>query len=103
MSESSRIRTYQREGEVIPNFWPDMDWAGQNRHELFKQFGRGVALIYEQKVIGFGRTKHDAILDAEKNLPADIDEVTPVTFVLPHELPRFPFRVVYKETSDHDG
>jgi hypothetical protein len=39
-----------------------------------------VALIFEKKVIGKGKTINDALEDAESNLPADVKEVTPILY-----------------------
>ena len=75
----SRIKTDHAYGEVSPNVFGDFDWVHEHREELLEQYGECVILVYQRRVIGVGKTQAEAIQDAERNLPPDVVQVTPIT------------------------
>lgn len=79
---SKRVKTGHEKGVVYPNVWSDFEWARENLAELYAKYGTCVALIYEKQVIGIGQTIEDAEQNAEKELAAEISEVTPITYFI---------------------
>ena len=75
----SRIKTDHVYGEVYPNVFSDFDWAHEHHEELLEQYGECVILVYQQRVIGVGKTQAEAIQAAECNLPPEVTQVTPIT------------------------
>ena len=74
-----RVRIGQRRDEPTPpNIFSDFDWLRENRQSIFDQYGKGVALIYNKTVIGFGESIEKAAEDAERRLPPECGEVTPI-------------------------
>jgi hypothetical protein len=92
MMSSPRIRTSHAYGEVYPNVWSDFDWVHDHRKELLEKYGEGVVLVYQREVIGFGNTLDEAEEDAERRLPPDVTEVTPIIQYLRHRHPFFRIR-----------
>jgi hypothetical protein len=78
----SRVRTDHQRGEVSPNSWDDFRWAGSHRQELYDQYGSCILLIYNQQVIGVGKTYDEVVADAESKLSPEIAEVTPITYLI---------------------
>lgn len=76
--DTSRIRITHQKDEVAPNVFSDFEWIRAHRKELLDQYGECVLLVYEQHVIGHGTTLQEAIEDAERQLPANIEQITPV-------------------------
>ena len=89
---SPRIRVSHAKGEVYPNVWSDFDWVHEHRKELLEKYGEGFVLVYQKEVIGFGKTLKEAEEDAERNLPPEVAEVTPITQMLRHRHPFFRVR-----------
>ena len=56
--ETPRINIRRSPGEFYPNEVDDLKWAGEHRMELVDTYGSGVALVYQQRVIGTGKTSH---------------------------------------------
>jgi hypothetical protein len=94
--QTSRIRVGHPYGETPPNTFVDFDWAKANENQLLERYGECVILVYQQQVIGKGSTLQEAEEDAEKNLPSEMSEATPVTVFL-HQ--RHPFFRIYPEKS----
>ena len=85
--DTIRIRTSHAYGEVYPNVFNDFDWVRERREELLEKYGECVVLVYQQKVIGIGKTQKEAIEDAERNLPPAVTQVTPITEYLRYRHP----------------
>jgi hypothetical protein len=81
---SSRIRMSHRYGETPANIFTDFDWIRQHEEELIAKYGERSIIVYQQQVLGVGNTYDEAFADAERNLPADVKEVTPVHEFLHH-------------------
>lgn len=90
--DTARVKTGHPPGVAAPNTFPDFDWVRQNWDRLLEQYGECVILVYEQQVIGTGQTLQEAIDDAERNLPPDVEEVTPITDFLYKRHPFFRVR-----------
>jgi hypothetical protein len=89
---TGKIQITQPKGAPTPpNMWDDFKWSGENRIALFNQYGSCVALVYQRRVIGTGKSIEDAVADAEQRLPTDSDEVTPIIRFL--HGPRMPITV----------
>jgi len=84
---ASRIRMRDRYGETPPNVFSDFDWIRRHEKELLEQYGERSILVYQQQVIGVGNTYAESVDDAERHLPADVAEVTPVHQQLRHRHP----------------
>ena len=80
----SRVHMGHEWGGVAPNTWGDFEWARTHHNELLAQYGTCVALIYQQKVIGTGATYEEALENAETNLAPDINEATPILYLINH-------------------
>lgn len=81
---TKRIRTNHPEGVVYPNVFPDFAWASENRERLLDQYGECIILVYNQQVVGVGKTIQEAEAEAERRLPPDIEYITPITEFLGH-------------------
>lgn len=75
---SGRIRMGHPLGQTPPNVYSDFDWIRRNEKALLAQYGECSIIVYQQRVIGTGPTYAAALEDAERNLPPDADEITPV-------------------------
>lgn len=82
---TSRIKTSHKKGEVYPNVFSDFDWVAENRDALLEEYGTQIILVYEKQVVGTGKTVIEAAEDAERRLPPDIEEITPITYFLGHK------------------
>lgn len=94
-----KIRLSHAYGEVAPNTFADFAWARENEPRLLADYGVGVALVYEQQVVGFGKTLDEAHANAEAKRRDIEGQITPV-IVLLHE--RQPFFRVYPEPTTED-
>ena len=65
-----------------PNIYPDYEWIKANEQSLFEQYGEKHIVVYEKQIIGLGDTGQEAIANAENNLAAEVEEVTPVVYPL---------------------
>jgi hypothetical protein len=75
----TRIRmSYARDEQTPPNIFTDHDWVRLHEKELLEKYGECSILVYQEKVIGVGRTYQEALDDAERNLPPDVAEITPI-------------------------
>jgi tetrahydromethanopterin S-methyltransferase subunit H len=75
---TSRIRMGHPHGQTPPNVYADFDWIRRHEKELVEQYGECSIIVYQQRVLGTGATYAAALEDAERNLPPDMGEVTPV-------------------------
>lgn len=75
---SSRIRTSHPAGHTPANVFTDFEWLHHNRERLFEEYGEKFVVIYQEKVIGMGSTRSEALADAETNLPPNIELATPI-------------------------
>lgn len=92
--DTKRIRISHDANEPhAPNTFPDFDWVHEHRNELLATYGESVILVYEKKVIGAGKTTQEAVEDAERLLPAEIEQVTPITYYLSYRNPLSHLRV----------
>lgn len=79
----SRIRlSYSRDEPTPPNIFSDHDWVRRNEDMLLDHYGERCIVVYNKTVLGVGDTYEAAVEDAEKNLPSDVDEVTPIVELL---------------------
>jgi len=76
--ENARIRMGHAYGETPPNVFADFDWVRRHERELLEQYGECSIIVFQQQVIGVGPTYDEALVDAERNLPSDVDEITPI-------------------------
>jgi hypothetical protein len=74
----SRIRLSLARDERPPNMFADFEWASEQRIELLAQYGECVLLVYQKQVIGQGDTIEAAESDAERRLPPEASEITPI-------------------------
>jgi hypothetical protein len=80
--DTAKVKVSSEPGNIPPNTTPDFDWARENRDALFEAHGACIALVYEQRVVGTGETISEAVINADKVLPADAEMITPIVFVL---------------------
>ena len=84
----SRIRlSYSRDEKTPPNIFSDHDWVRHNETELLEKYGERFIVVFQEEVLGVGDTYESALEDAEKNLPPEITEATPVVELLHHRHP----------------
>jgi hypothetical protein len=75
MSES-RLRTGTPHGERTPqHIFTDHAWLREHEVELLRKYGECHIIVYQQQVLGTGKTRQDALEAAERNLPSDIGTV----------------------------
>ena len=92
--DSKRIRLGHAANEpAAPNTFPDFEWVREHRNELLATYGESVILVYEKRVIGAGKTIQEAVEDAERHLPAEVEQVTPITEFLWQRYPVSPWRI----------
>jgi hypothetical protein len=89
MMDTPRIRMGHAYGETPANVFADFDWVRRNEKQLLDQYGECSIIVYREKVIGVGATYDEALADAERNLPPDVETVTPVHERLHHRHPFF--------------
>lgn len=89
-----KVRVSRAYNEVFPNMVSDFAWVRENREQLLEKYGECVLLVYEKQVVGIGQTLNQAIEDAEKHLPAEVPEITPVMEHLRHRHPFLRIRPV---------
>lgn len=78
MIDTPRIKTGHAKGETPPNIFTDFDWVRRNEKALLAEYGECSIIVYREQVIGIGATYNEALQAAERNLPPDIQEVTPI-------------------------
>lgn len=94
------IQTAHPLGQTPPNVYDDFDWIRQHEQELLEQYGECSIIVYQQKVIGVGATYSDALENAERNLPSDLqDIITPVHQWLRPRQPFFRVRPAPTKTT----
>jgi hypothetical protein len=75
---SSRIQTAFPDDKPMPaNIFPDLNWVSANRLDLYKKHGDCVVVVYQQEIIGMGKTRAEALADAESHLADDVELITP--------------------------
>jgi hypothetical protein len=75
MSEN-RIRTYGKHGELTPkHIFTDHDWVREHQEELVDQYGECYMVVYHEKALGVGKTRDEAVQNAELALPDDVGEI----------------------------
>lgn len=87
-----RIRMTHAYGETPSNVFTDFDWIRRNEKALLEKYGECSIIVYKEQVLGTGPTYEAALEDAERNLPPDVTEVTPVHDYIHY---RQPFYRVY--------
>jgi len=75
---TSRIRMTHKYGETPKNVFSDFEWIFENKKELIEKFGECHVIVYQEKVLGVGATYQEALENAERDLPPDMGEITPV-------------------------
>jgi hypothetical protein len=76
---SRRIQTAFPKDEPMPeNVFPDLNWVSDNLLELYKKYGSCVVVVYHQEIIGMGKTRQEALQDAEAQLADDVELITPI-------------------------
>ncbi len=76
--DTPRIRMSHPYGQTPPNIFSDHAWIRQNEKELIAQYGECSILVYHEQVVGTGATLQEALTDAERNLPPEVAEITPI-------------------------
>jgi hypothetical protein len=89
--DTKRIKMGHQRGEVAPNTFPDFNWIREHEDELLEKYGECSIIVYNQQVIGVGATYQEAIDDAERNLPPETGEITPVHDWLHYRQPFYGF------------
>jgi hypothetical protein len=89
---NKRIRMTHAYGETPPNVFTDFDWIRRNEKALLEKYGECSIIVYKEQVLGAGPTYEAALEDAERNLPPNVTEVTPVHDYIHY---RHPFYRVY--------
>jgi|GEM_PF-1197401 len=74
----SKIRMSHVYGETPPNVFSDFAWVREHQKELLAQYGECSIIVYRERVIGSGLTYENALADAERNLPTESGEITPI-------------------------
>ncbi|MDQ7025940.1 MAG: hypothetical protein Q9P44_10315 [Anaerolineae bacterium] len=97
--KTSRIRMTHKYDETPKNIFSDFDWIRRHEKELLEKYGECSIIVFKQEVIGVGKTYKDAVANAERDLPENVEEVTPVHQWL---FQRHPLQRIYPEpiTSD---
>src|SRR5258708_2736042 len=85
--DTPRIKMGHAYGETPPNVFTDFDWVRRNEKALLEQYGECSIIVYKEKVIGVGTTYDEALADAERRLPQDVNKVTPIHERLHHRHP----------------
>ncbi len=85
--DTPRIRMRDLYGQTPPNVFSDFDWIRRHEKELLDKYGERSIIVYKKQVIGVGNTYAEAVEDAERRLPSDVAEVTPVHQQLRHRHP----------------
>jgi hypothetical protein len=96
--KTSRIHMGHAYGQTPTNVFSDFDWIRLHEKELLEKYGECSIIVYQQQVLGVGATYDEAVADAERNLPLEIEEVTPVHRRIFYRHPFF--RVRPKSTED---
>jgi hypothetical protein len=65
-----RIKTGHPPNERIPaHIIADHEWVWLRQNELCEVYGECYLIVYPKQVYGAGKTRQDALEDAERNLP----------------------------------
>lgn len=74
---SVELKISFKQGEPRPkNLWDDHQWTHDNYDALKLEYGPGCLLVYQQSVIGQGKSIEDAVADATQRLASeDVDGV----------------------------
>ncbi len=101
---TSRIRlSYSRDEKTPSNIFSDHDWVRRNEKVLLDQYGEQCIVVYNETVLGVGDTYEAAVEDAEKNLPPEVDEVTPIVELLHRRHPFLRVRPGPVDTPAHQS
>jgi hypothetical protein len=76
--DTPRIRMSHPYGETPPNIFSDYDWVRRHEQELLEQYGECSIIVYQEQVIGVGDSYQASLEDAERNLPPEVGEITPI-------------------------
>ena len=76
--DTPRIRMGHAYGETPSNVYSDFDWVRRNEQALLDKYGECSIIVFQEQVIGVGKTYDEALEDAERNLPPEVAEVTPI-------------------------
>jgi hypothetical protein len=85
---SSRIKIGFAKDEPTPaSVFHDLAWVSDNRLDLYQKYGRCYVLVYQEEIIGTGKTIDEAIQDADSRLSPEIELITPAigSVFNPHE------------------
>jgi hypothetical protein len=74
-------------GKTPPRVFSDFDWVRDHKKELLAKYGEGSIIVFEQQVLGFGKTYDEALDDAERNLPPEVTEVTAIHAMIHYPQP----------------
>jgi hypothetical protein len=69
------------------NVYNDFEWIRLHEKELLEKYEESSIIVFQEKVIGVGKTYAEAVEDAERNLPPESGEITPVHQWLYHRHP----------------
>jgi histidinol phosphatase-like enzyme len=82
--DTPRVNIRRTPGQFYPNEIADFEWVGQHRPELLERYGPCVIPVYNQELVGVGKTIRAAMEDAEEKLPTSVAEITPIIDFLGH-------------------
>jgi tetrahydromethanopterin S-methyltransferase subunit H len=97
---TSQIRMGHPYGQTPPNVYSDFDWIHEHKKELIEKYGECHVIVYQQQVLGVGATYKEALENAERDLPSDMGEITPVHDWVGYRHPFF--RVALKATAKNE-
>jgi hypothetical protein len=75
---TSWIRMGHVLGQTPPNVYNDFDWIHRNKKELIEKYGECNIIVYKEQVLGVGSSYKEALENAERDLPPNMGEITPV-------------------------
>lgn len=71
-----RIKAGHAPDQPMPrNIMTDHEWVRQHENELRERYGEVYLVVYQERVVGVGRTYQEVVNDAEAHLPPDIAEI----------------------------
>jgi hypothetical protein len=74
MAAQGRIHTSRKYEDPTPkHIFTDHAWVRNHQDELLEKFGPCYIIVYNEQVLGTGSTEEEAVEEADRNLPAEIE------------------------------
>jgi hypothetical protein len=77
MFATKRIRL-SHYGPTPAHLFSDFIWLQTQESRLLADYGECSIIVYQQQVLGVGRTVEESLADAEAHLPAEIGVITAI-------------------------